>query len=69
LQSRGRIVCNCLNVSEAEINAALDGMQGAPEVVLASLQQNLKCGASCGSCAPEVKRMVWARKGVLGMAA
>jgi NAD(P)H-nitrite reductase large subunit len=56
-------------VSEAEINAALDGMQGAPEVVLASLQQNLKCGASCGSCAPEVKRMVWARKGVLGMAA
>ncbi|HJW03378.1 MAG TPA: molybdopterin-dependent oxidoreductase [Azospira sp.] len=51
--SRGRIVCNCLNVSENDIAAALAG--GAD---FATLQEKLKCGTSCGSCVPEIKRMV-----------
>ena len=50
---RGRIVCNCLNVAETDIQAALAG--GAD---LDSLQNMLKCGTECGSCVPELKRMV-----------
>ena len=54
---RGRIVCNCLNVAESDIQAALVG--GAD---LASLQNTLKCGTECGSCVPELKRMVAATR-------
>ncbi|MFP5418930.1 MAG: molybdopterin-dependent oxidoreductase [Gammaproteobacteria bacterium] len=50
---RGRIVCNCFNVAESDIRQALAG--GAD---LAVLQQRLKCGTECGSCVPELKRMV-----------
>ncbi len=50
--SRGRIVCNCLNVSEAEITARI-----AAGADLAGLQAALKCGTECGSCVPEIKRM------------
>ncbi len=49
---RGRIVCNCLDVSEQEIIAELN--LGAD---LAALQQKLKCGTECGSCVPELKRL------------
>jgi len=51
--SRGRVVCNCLNVAERDIRAAVAG--GAD---LATLQETLKCGTSCGSCVPELRRMV-----------
>ncbi|MBI2311010.1 MAG: molybdopterin-dependent oxidoreductase [Betaproteobacteria bacterium] len=53
---QGRVVCNCLNVSEHAIRQALDG--GAD---LSALQARLKCGTECGSCLPEIKRMVAAR--------
>ncbi len=51
--SRGRIICNCLDVSENEIieNIAI----GAD---LLTLQAKLKCGTQCGSCVPELKRLV-----------
>lgn len=51
--SRGRIVCNCVNISETQIVTAIN--QGAD---LAGLQATLKCGTECGSCVPELKRMV-----------
>jgi assimilatory nitrate reductase catalytic subunit len=51
--SRGRIVCNCLNVSENDIQAAIAGGDD-----FEALQAKLKCGTSCGSCVPEIKRMV-----------
>lgn len=54
--ARGRIVCNCKDVSEHEILAALE--QGAD---LNDLQQKLKCGTECGSCVPEIKRLISAR--------
>jgi assimilatory nitrate reductase catalytic subunit len=54
--SRGRVVCNCLNVAEADIVSAISG--GA---TLESLQIGLKCGTSCGSCVPEIKRMLATR--------
>lgn len=51
--SRGRVVCNCLNVSESEIQAEIKA--GAD---LSLLQSKLKCGTQCGSCVPEIKRML-----------
>jgi assimilatory nitrate reductase catalytic subunit len=50
---RGRIVCNCLNVAEPDIVAAI--IAGAD---LAALQATLKCGTECGSCVPELKKMI-----------
>ena len=46
---RGRTVCNCFDVSEKDISAFSD---------LRSLQQSLKCGTNCGSCLPELRRLV-----------
>jgi assimilatory nitrate reductase catalytic subunit len=54
---RGRIVCNCLDVSETEIRREL-----APGVTLAGLQARLECGTECGSCVPELKRMLAAHE-------
>ncbi|MHB1145330.1 MAG: nitrate reductase [Thiobacillus sp.] len=50
---RGRIVCNCLNVAEPDIVAAI-----AAGADLAALQSNLKCGTECGSCVPELKQLI-----------
>jgi assimilatory nitrate reductase catalytic subunit len=50
---RGRIVCNCLNVAEPDIVAAI-----AAGADLAALQGSLKCGTECGSCVPELKRLL-----------
>ena len=51
-KTRGRVICNCLDVSEdeifADLNAGLD---------MAALQEKRKCGTSCGSCVPELKRL------------
>jgi assimilatory nitrate reductase catalytic subunit len=58
VQSRGRQVCTCFNVVEPEIHAALETCQGAPDEQLAQLQNTLKCGTNCGSCIPELKRMI-----------
>ncbi|WP_353156819.1 molybdopterin-dependent oxidoreductase [Herminiimonas fonticola] len=57
-KSRGRIVCNCFNVSETEINDSLVGAGGEVDVKLAGLQQKLKCGTNCGSCVPELKKII-----------
>ena len=59
-KARGRIVCNCLNVAETQINEALaSGGNVAPDAALAMLQQKLKCGTSCGSCVPELKKIIF----------
>ena len=52
-KSRGRIICNCLDVAEPDIAHAIAG--GAD---LDALQTTLRCGTSCGSCVPELKRML-----------
>ncbi|MBY0340058.1 MAG: molybdopterin-dependent oxidoreductase [Rhodocyclaceae bacterium] len=51
-KSRGRIVCNCYDVSESEILA--EYKTGCD---LKTLQERKKCGTSCGSCVPELKRL------------
>lgn len=48
-----KTVCNCMNVSESRICAGIErGMQ------LDQLKQELGCGTQCGSCVPEIKRMI-----------
>ena len=56
--ARGKIVCSCLNVAESEINSVLESLDGSPVDVLAGLQTRLKCGTNCGSCVPELKKMI-----------
>jgi assimilatory nitrate reductase catalytic subunit len=46
---RGRTVCNCFNVAEAEI-ATFNSLE--------ELQATLKCGTNCGSCLPELRRQL-----------
>jgi assimilatory nitrate reductase catalytic subunit len=58
LKEKGRQVCSCFGVAAPAIDAHLAGCGGAAEERLASLQAALRCGTNCGSCVPELKRMV-----------
>lgn len=58
VQSRGKQVCTCFNVRDANINTQLSQCKGNEDQRLAQLQGALKCGTNCGSCLPEVKRLV-----------
>jgi len=50
---RGKIICNCLDVAESDIIETIE--IGAD---LMTLQNMLKCGTECGSCIPELKKLV-----------
>lgn len=52
-RSRGKIICNCLDVAENEI---IDNILIGAD--FATLQNKLKCGTECGSCVPELKQLV-----------
>lgn len=58
VHSRGRQVCTCFNVVEPEITECLQSTTGSADDRLAQLQGALKCGTNCGSCIPELKRLV-----------
>ncbi len=58
VQARGKLVCTCLNVTDAAIDGYLGATSGNDAERLAGLQSALKCGTNCGSCVPELKRMV-----------
>lgn len=47
------IVCKCADISDVQIIKELEAGSD-----MATLQQNLKCGTFCGSCVPDIKRMV-----------
>ncbi len=49
----GKTLCNCLNVSEDAVCAGI-----ARGLDLNGLKHELKCGTSCGSCVPEIKRLL-----------
>ncbi len=51
-------VCSCWNVSEDAILNCLNPLQGESESKLQHLQAELKCGTQCGSCVPELRRLV-----------
>jgi assimilatory nitrate reductase catalytic subunit len=48
-----KVICNCLDVSEESIKREI-----ATGADLATLQEKLKCGTACGSCLPEIKRLL-----------
>lgn len=51
---RGAMICSCYQVAEADIRAAIAaGCQSS-----AALGEKLRCGTNCGSCIPELNRMV-----------
>ena len=49
---RGKVICNCFDVSEDTIVAAFCAGES-----LDALQARTRCGTNCGSCVPELKRM------------
>jgi assimilatory nitrate reductase catalytic subunit len=51
--SRGKIICNCLDVAENDI---IETIQLGADLI--TLQNKLKCSTECGSCVPELKRLV-----------
>lgn len=58
VQSRGKPVCTCWNVTDAAITTELARCHGTDADRLAQLQGQLRCGTNCGSCLPELQRMV-----------
>jgi assimilatory nitrate reductase catalytic subunit len=60
-RSRGRVVCNCFDVTENEIIDTLAAVAGLPQAALAVLQAERRCGTNCGSCVPELKRFAAVR--------
>jgi assimilatory nitrate reductase catalytic subunit len=56
--SQGKAVCLCFNVTDKAIDKQLATCTGSEAERLATLQDTLKCGTQCGSCLPQVQRMV-----------
>ncbi|PGP54125.1 hypothetical protein CN998_33325, partial [Bacillus cereus] len=51
--SSGKILCNCKNVSQSAVCGGISrGLD------LDGLKQELGCGTQCGSCVPEIKRLL-----------
>jgi assimilatory nitrate reductase catalytic subunit len=56
--SMGKVVCTCFNVRDIAIEDNLRTCSGSATERLAKLQGALQCGTNCGSCVPELQRMV-----------
>ncbi len=65
---RGRQVCTCFNVTDVAVGGFLAGCGGPDDTRLAALQAGLKCGTNCGSCIPELKRLVRATNATVAAA-
>ncbi|MBS7806816.1 nitrate reductase [Variovorax sp. PCZ-1] len=62
IQAKGNQVCSCFNVSESEINDFLRTCAGNDAEQLGALQTQLKCGTNCGSCVPQLKKIIRLRQ-------
>ncbi|CAM3147761.1 nitrate reductase [Pseudomonas floridensis] len=51
--TRDKTLCNCMNVSQS---AVMKGIECGLD--LNQLKQQLGCGTQCGSCVPEIKRLI-----------
>ncbi|VTU25390.1 Nitrate reductase [Variovorax sp. PBL-H6] len=56
--ARGKTVCSCFGITKTAIEERLADTSGSDGERLDALQGALKCGTNCGSCLPELKRMV-----------
>lgn len=57
-KSRGRTICNCIGIGEQTIGDWLNAYRGHVMDALTGLQAALRCGTQCGSCVPELKRLI-----------
>ncbi len=60
-ENTGQLVCTCWEVAEGQINKAIAG--GACSLEM--LGERLRCGTECGSCVPELKRLLAKTKKVM----
>jgi assimilatory nitrate reductase catalytic subunit len=58
LAARGKEVCTCFNVTDLAITTVLAQCTGSDAERLSALQKQLQCGTNCGSCVPQLQRMV-----------
>jgi len=58
LVDAGATVCTCVGVKDVAIHTHLATCHGDEAARLTSLQSTLKCGTQCGSCVPELRRMI-----------
>lgn len=61
MTTKSRQECTCFNVSEDAIRSQLHNGTGTDDERLTNLQGSLQCGTQCGSCLPELRRLVRAR--------
>ena len=54
-EQSGKIVCSCFSVSEEKIKAAI---QAEGLITAAQIGVRLKAGTNCGSCIPELKKLL-----------
>jgi len=52
--TKGKIICACNNVGELELKAAIEAGSNSME----SLKSCTMAGTGCGSCVPEMKRLL-----------
>lgn len=62
MPAQSRQVCSCFDVRETQIGAVLDRCTGGIDTKVAQLQAELRCGTNCGSCLPELRRIVRLRE-------
>jgi assimilatory nitrate reductase catalytic subunit len=58
VQAASPQVCSCFSVNRDAIEGCLTGTTGTDDALLAKLQGELKCGTNCGSCVPELKKII-----------
>jgi assimilatory nitrate reductase catalytic subunit len=58
MAAAGRQICTCFNVTDLAIAERLATCEGSDDERLATLQAGLHCGTNCGSCLPELRRLV-----------
>jgi assimilatory nitrate reductase catalytic subunit len=58
LVEAGTTVCACVGVRDLAISSHLRNCAGDEASRLISLQNTLGCGTQCGSCVPQLKRMI-----------
>jgi bacterioferritin-associated ferredoxin len=51
---QGAMICSCFQVSESSICAAIETGADTSE----KLGEKLRCGTNCGSCVPELNRLI-----------
>jgi assimilatory nitrate reductase catalytic subunit len=58
LKSAGQTICTCVGIKDVAIADWLQINPGKADFQLEGLKSNLKCGTQCGSCVPQLKRII-----------